>query len=50
MAYTLHKDEDGILQVTFSGSLTEEELKAYIADLANVLDEVPEDEKTTLFH
>ena len=49
MAYELHKDDDGILQVSISGDFTEEELKSYMKDLDDVLADIPDGEKLKTF-
>ncbi len=42
MAYTLHIDEEGILQVNMTDEFREEDLEAYLADISAILDDVPE--------
>ena len=49
MAYTLHKDDGGILQVKISGDFTEDELKTYINDLDNILTDIPDDQRIKSF-
>ena len=49
MAYTLHTDNDGILQVTITGDFTEEELKSYMNDLSGILADVPDGKRIKSF-
>lgn len=49
MAYTLHKDDNDILQVKISGDFTEDELSTYMADLSNILNDVLDDKKIKSF-
>ncbi len=49
MSYTLHKDDNGILQVVISGEFTEEELKNYMDDISEIVAEIPANERLKSF-
>jgi hypothetical protein len=49
MAYSLHIDEEGILQVTMSDDFTEDELKSYMKELDEILATIPDGEKLKTF-
>jgi hypothetical protein len=49
MAYTLHVDDEGILQVSITGDFTQEELNLYMQDLTGILDGIPEGERIKSF-
>lgn len=49
MAYELHTDNDGILQVKISGDFTEDELKSYMNELDKALVDIPDGERLKTF-
>lgn len=49
MSFTLQRDDTDILQVKISGEFTEEDLKAYMAQIEEILVDVPEDETIKSF-
>lgn len=49
MAFTLQQDDAGILQVKINDEFTEEDLKAYMAQIDDILADLPEGETLLSF-
>lgn len=49
MSYTINKDENGILRVAMSGDFTEEEFLAYMQEIGENINDIPQNEKVKTF-